>query len=299
MSTSSIYLTTPLARDAPLQDRWSLLKYKPVFVIDCRLIRNTSTAPAKDVATAFSNMCSRNPFLQGSLRCSSVQAMIANSANASVGRRAALMCVALNQCKTSVTGCNLLIRSISSGNLSVVPLQQLDQCSADGIPLEWGGYRTSSYVGSLDPPPSGYCVSAAQCSADGSYDCNMASLTQQCSCNSSSGDVACKTFGTCQKSACGGCNDCVNAVVAEFTSKAVAIKDVATVASSFYTNCTSALNDTVTCDFVRQQILKSLNGSVGRRPGAICNMLQLCGTSLVGKCDIKLATKVAKFDLCR
>jgi len=108
--------------------------------------------------------------------------------------------------------------------------------------------------------------------------------TAQQACTCAAGTDTC--YGYCIPTPCGACNTCVKNVRA-FTATVRFNKSSAAVALAWDAACKGTLQRTSTsCEFVRAQILASQDGNLGKRAGAICQLLQDC-TAVPSDCKLE------------
>lgn len=81
-------------------------------------------------------------------------------------------------------------------------------------------------------------------------------------------------YGYCINTPCGACNSCVK-TFKDFTARVKSTKDAAIVAQEWATACAAAGRTSTSCEFVRQQILSSVDGNLGKRVGMLCQLLQV------------------------
>jgi hypothetical protein len=97
--------------------------------------------------------------------------------------------------------------------------------------------------------------------------------TAQQACTCAAGVDTC--YGYCIPTPCGACNGCVK-TFRDFTARVKSIKDAAIVAREWATACAAAGRTSTSCELVRQQILSSVDGNMGKRVGMLCQLLQVC-----------------------
>lgn len=262
-----------------LRARWLPL-VSETCVYACRCLEQMSgfaakvqlTADSALVAQQFYSQCSttRNPVL-----CSQVQDAIRTSYQGNTGKRPALLCKLLGECKASyINGTSCLVRL--SNSTADIPVGQLSMCSATGLQGQLvSGISNSSQL------PTGRCLSTTDCTttatgpntsrADAAYKCSMASSQKLCTCDS--GVDTCVDHGQCIQTQCGKCSTCVAAVY-PFVASNQQVASAATLAGSWVTFCNKTLNrDTTTCANVASKVNTSYAGNAGRRAGALCSLL--------------------------
>jgi hypothetical protein len=61
----------------------------------------------------------------------------------------------------------------------------------------------------------------------------------------------------------------------DFTARVRSTKDATIVAQEWGTACAAAGRTSTSCEFVRQQIISSVDGNLGKRVGMLCQLLQV------------------------
>jgi hypothetical protein len=143
--------------------------------------------------------------------CSQVQNAIKSSQQGNAGKRPAMLCRMLGECKAAAnsSSCIVQVPASTTGNATVVALNQLSMCSATGAP---GALVTG--ISSNSSLPAGRCRQTSDCPAAASgaapaYRCSMAAARRMCMC-SGSGDAAadsCYDHGACILAECGRCSE--------------------------------------------------------------------------------------------
>jgi len=121
--------------------------------------------------------------------------------------------------------------------------------------------------------------------------------TDQQACTCASGVDTC--YGFCIPTPCGACNSCLRAVRA-FTSKVKDVKDATQVSQAWGAACQDMGRTSTSCEFLTSQILASPEGSLGKRAGVICQLLQDC-SAVPSDCLLEASnanTTAATLDLC-
>jgi hypothetical protein len=120
--------------------------------------------------------------------------------------------------------------------------------------------------------------------------------SQACTC--ANGIDTC--YGYCIDTPCGACNKCV-ANVRPFTDVNKNNPSNTSVANAWTTFCTDTLKrGSNACEFVRMQIVGSINGNIGKRAGMICQLLQDCAL-IPGDCRLvpaQFGAAASPLDLC-
>jgi hypothetical protein len=210
---------------------------------------------ADTVADKFRSFCAgtgRSPVV-----CEATAAAVAASAAGNLGRRVGAMCRSLAECPAQASPCNV---TITAGQSS----KPLDYCTIKGVAGE-----TLEGVAS-GARPTGSCRTAVECDGAG-FLCTMATQTRVCSYANSTGDVSCNMFGSCEKTPCKVCSDCVSGLQDYVNSTLDA--NSTTVAATFQTTCADKGNTPLMCAASAMFIQSSNRGNLGRCAGALCSML--------------------------
>jgi hypothetical protein len=113
-------------------------------------------------------------------------------------------------------------------------------CSAEGITPGSAVAGTGSAASRGLLLADGKCLSTADCNAAGVMMCSLSTSPRQlCLCNAATGADECATYGTCVRTPCKVCSDCLTSIGREFVSKQLYETDAAKVAAGFHGYCTS------------------------------------------------------------
>lgn len=218
---------------------------------------------AESVAERFKTFCAgtgRSPIV-----CDATAAAVAASVAGNLGRRVGALCRSLAECPAQASACQV---AAAAGQ----PAKALDYCSVKGV----AGESLEAVASGSKPPNS--CKVDGDCSAGGFF-CSMATQTRVCSCTNNTGVVGCEMFGTCEKTPCKVCNDCVGAWQT-YVANAILINTSEALSASFIEQCRSMIPTSgiteAACVSTRDFLLASKTGNPGRRAGAICSMLGEC-----------------------
>lgn len=160
------------------------------------------------IAEQFYTACISNN--RSAALCSQIQNTIKSSVQGNTGKRPALLCRLLGECRTTVNStCMVQAPASSAGNATAVTLNQLSMCSATGA----AGALVPG-VSSNSSLPAGRCRQTTDCAAAASgaasaYRCSMAAAQRTCTC-SENGDAAvdsCYDHGACILTECGRCSE--------------------------------------------------------------------------------------------
>ena len=210
---------------------------------------------ADTVADKFRSFCAgtgRSPVV-----CEATAAAVAASAAGNLGRRVGALCGSLAECPAQTPPCNV---TIAAGQSS----KPLDNCTIKGV----AGEAPEGVASGAKPPNS--CRPDDGC-AEAGFFCSMANPTRVCTCASSTGDVSCQMFGTCDKTPCRICSDCISGLQDYVNSTLDA--NSTTVAATFQATCVNQGNAPPICAASAAYIQSSNKGNLGRRAGALCSML--------------------------
>lgn len=236
-------------------------------------INTMNTTDSAVVSKQFFSQCSTN---RNAAMCSQVQDAIRISYQGNTGKRPALLCKLLGECKAPYindTSCSVK----SAGSTAGIPVQQLSMCSATGLQGQLlPGISNSSQ------PPAGRCLATSDCttaatvaglspSSSAAFKCSMASSQRLCTCDS--GVDTCVDQGQCIQTQCGKCSTCIAAVY-PFVARGGQALSAATLANSWSTFCIQTLNrNASTCAIVASKINGSYAGNAGKRAGVLCSLL--------------------------
>jgi hypothetical protein len=132
----------------------------------------------------------------------------------------------------SITTRLLATNATASGSISL--------CSAEGIVpgSAVAGIGSAASRGLL--LADGKCLSTADCNATGALMCSLSSSPRQlCLCNAATGADECTTYGTCVRTPCKVCSDCLTSLGREYISRQLYETDAAKIAAGFHSYCTS------------------------------------------------------------
>lgn len=222
---------------------------------------------ADTVADRFRSFCAgtgRSPIV-----CEATAASIAASVSGNLGRRVGALCQSLAECPALASACDSNRVAPVAGQTA----KPLDYCSIKGVagePLE--GVASSVR-------PQGSCKTTADCSGDG-FSCSTVAQTRVCTCSNSTGAVACEMFGSCEKTPCKVCSDCV-AALQGYVSSTADSNSSAEIGTAFQATCTDKGNAPLMCAASAMFIQSSNRGNLGRRAGALCSMLGECCYSYI------------------
>jgi hypothetical protein len=226
------------------------------------------------------------------------------SFNGTAGKRAAVICRNLGECVVANlgAGCKLANTTV----VPTVPEGSLDYCTphgTNGSSTEFTTGRVSGIEAALDfstqRPAAGLCHpdgASWHCNntaaAPGAYECRMPGVDEQgpmrVTCNPADGDDNKTTLGTCKRTPCKACQDCYT-VMSAFATAQLTVTDPMVMATAFKTECEKWMNP-ASCSTVAFQIETTLQGSLGKRPIALCKTLGLCNSTETGSCVLRANT---------
>lgn len=240
----------------------------------------TDSDPAK-LAEAWKEHCSTSG-LANTTQCAAVAAQITSSPN--LGKRAAGLCFALNQCSAGSCGSSM----------------QLDTCTVSG---QAGGMLVPG-VSATATKPQGRCFSKVDC-APPADTCDKSEGGKLCVCEDGVDTCSAQVLGTCAVagSGCDGCKKCLS-VVQPFVKQVLADGSKYT---TWMAVCTEQkFISPAQCAAVATKFGSDVNKY--RRAGVICTELMFCKASLASDrtCvldDLELisgkpAGSSARFDTC-
>lgn len=241
---------------------------------------------ASAIAQAWTPFCATTG--RSNNACAVVAPQIAASFAGNLGKRAAALCNQLQECAADM-GANC---SITSSTLGVnTPLKgPIDLCSAEGV-------TNGTVVMGIAPVvqiPIGHCVATADC---GSPDlmCSMASTSQMCTC--SNGLDTCTNLGSCVKTPCKTCKDCVTSLQ-PFVTHEYSNPDQVSVSNAFLNFCVGSSRDSALCAKVATAVNTSQYGNLGKRAAGLCAQLNECTAETnTPSCQVTVVTAVSQTSL--
>lgn len=148
--------------------------------------------------------------------------------------------------------------------------QQLDYCTVKGGTTTSGDKLEPVATGTR---PARSCTANGDCT-DAGFSCSMATQTRVCTCANNTGAVSCQMYGTCERTPCKVCSDCV-ANLQDYVNTTSDSDNSSVVAGMFQSECVK--NSTqLMCAASAAFIQSSNRGNLGRRAGALCSMLGRC-----------------------
>lgn len=219
--------------------------------------QSSSTVVADDWKT----FCNKTLNRPGTL-CGSVATSIAASYAGGMGRRAGALCLALGDCvadmgnNCSISTTLLATNKTTSGAISLCTAEGIQAGAAlPGVGLDKD--RTASHAKLV---AAGRCLTTQDCN-DPNLMCSSTSTpqTQLCLCTAATGLDDCTTYGTCVRTPCKVCSDCLSLISTGFISQQLYATDSFKVANSFYSFCTATgLASGTLC----MSVAGSVNGSI-------------------------------------
>jgi hypothetical protein len=130
------------------------------------------------------------------------------------------------------------------------------------------------------PANSGKCFSNSDCSTANGMMCSLTTNSSSvCICQD--GRDVCQAMGTCVKTPCRTCNDCLR----EWSQFAVVQRsqtDAAPVVAAFQAACAASGRPVAVCNAVVPLINSSLVGNFGKRSASLCKALGECDPATYG-----------------
>ena len=237
------------------------------------------TLNASVVADNFVGNCTSNWGKNTNL-CDSLKNATSVSYNGNMGKRAGLLCSALQECAKDLgTSCNITA-AVGSANVT----RPLGLCSIEGV----NGGTPVNNIGSSITIPTGRCFLSEDCRSTDLM-CSMSGTTvKACAC--ADGSDTCRDLGSCIPTPCKACSNCL----VEWRMFAWANLDTmaaATIASVFKTACDASGRNTTLCGEVQAAVAASRDGAMAKRAGHICRRLNECDiTNLGTSCVVSART---------
>ena len=236
--------------------------------------QQASNDPAA-IAANYGSNCTTT-FGKAPALCDSIVGAISRTHTGAMGKRAGLLCAALQDCSKD---CNI---TTMVGTTNVT--RALGLCSMEGVE---GGTSVSN-IGSYFTVPLGRCFLSEDCrSAD--LMCSMSGATET-ACTCADGVDDCRDVGRCVPTPCKGCSNCL-AEWRLFAGANLNRMDPVMVAEAFKTACDASGRSPAACSAVKEAIAASPNGNLGKRAAAICGKLKECeATALDASCMLTART---------
>lgn len=243
---------------------------------------NTTT-----VADAWSDYCA---FIQpaNASACSTIRQNILSNIN--VAKKAGLLCKQLGSCPVVDKAC-----PISTTLLSGLPVKAvLNLCAVEGVD---SGSLPPGTSASNTPLPgrcllTGNSSSSSICGAG--WQCSNTTTNAVTTCSAVDGSDAVTVQGTCQKTPCQSCQDCLQAAQGFAFSQITSIGSAALSAWSKWCNTTSSVFTASQCSTVAAAIQKT--PAAAKRAAAICSQAGICG-DLFGACNVTVSAKGSSYTI--
>jgi hypothetical protein len=233
-----------------------------------------ATTNSSDVAKKWVTFCSGIKAYNASM-CDSVRACIASSFAGSMGKQAGKLCQLFGSCTVAVVseGCPI-ITQLLNGQLV---RQNLDMCTVEGVT---GGSRVPGVSGSAALAP-GRCFNSGDCKSD-SLECSMTNPVTIYTCEQ--GTLVSSTQGTCVKTACQVCRDCLSATQ-PFALKQASASNATKIAEEWLVYCnvnSDSLGAATKCAEVAANISTTgvVLGNLGKRAAGLCFALGRCSSGI-------------------
>lgn len=235
--------------------------------------RSTATTNSTAVAERWSVFCADGGY--GANLCSDIRAQIQGSVAGSLGKQAGMLCRLLGRCAPAniTAGCPIITQLLSG----VQVRQTLDLCTMEGVS---GGARVPGVSASAALAP-GRCLNTTDCKSD-SLECSMENAVTIYTC--SQGALSSTTQGTCVKTACQICRDCM-AATQPFAIKQATVSNASRVADEWLSYCQSSnLAGSAKCVEVAGSISAdgAMPGNLGKRAAGLCFALGQCSANSCG-----------------
>lgn len=234
--------------------------------------RTTASNNATAVAERWRTFCADNKYAPSV--CGDIAGMIQGSFAGSLGKQAGRLCQLLGTCGGNIPPTCPVVTQLLSGQ----PVRQtLDLCTMEGVA---GGSRVPGVSASAALAP-GRCFNTADCKSE-SLECSMADAVTIYTC--SQGLLSNTTQGTCVKTTCQVCRDCM-AATQPFAVKQATTSNASRVAEEWMFYCQSnslASNDK--CAEVAASISTGgqMPGNLGKRAAGLCFALGSCSANICG-----------------
>jgi hypothetical protein len=234
-----------------------------------------ATANASLVAERWRAFCASSTTYSAST-CESIRGQAAASYAGSLGKQAGKLCHLLGSCSGAIAtdaSCPISTRLLSGQQVR----QSLDWCRMEGVS---GGSRVPGLSASAALAP-GRCFNSSDCKSE-SLECSMdAGAVTIYTCDSTTGLLSSTTQGTCVKTACQVCNECM-AAAQPFALKQATSSNATQIAEDWSAYCqSSGLASSTQCAAVAGTIRTAgaVPGNLGKRAAGLCFTLGLCNAT--------------------
>ncbi|KAF8072463.1 olpB [Scenedesmus sp. PABB004] len=218
-----------------------------------------------------------NVLRRNASRCAETAAAVVASYGGNLGRRAGALCSALGDCVSDMANCSISTRLIAT---NATATGAVSLCSQEGIAAGAALPGVAGSDGRARLLAAGGCQVSADCNATHLMCSVAAGPRQLCTCSPFTGLDECSAWGSCVRTPCKVCQDCLDGV-RPFISRSLFETDAVKVAASFGAYCRAAgLAANASCDAVASSIAAS--GNTGKRAGKLCQGLGLCDAAAVG-----------------
>jgi hypothetical protein len=185
-----------------------------------------------------------------------------------MGKRPALLCRELAECKADLEGSCILLPN-TTAEQAPVTVADLDTCSLNGAangPLVPGMFAWNDSIPDLG------CTTTQPCTMDG-FRCSYAAARMFCTC--SGGVDTCVPLGECYETTCARCQDCLTKTNV-FVQSQVGSKDAGATAAAWVDYCASSLTRATVddCRVVQTAVAASPHGNLGKRAAALCSLVK-------------------------
>jgi hypothetical protein len=235
---------------------------------------NTATASTNSTAVGerWATFCASSGY--DTSICGNIRAQITNSVAGSLGKQAGMLCRLLGRCSpANITANCPIITQLLSG---IQVRQTLDLCTMEGVS---GGSRVPGVSASAALAP-GRCLNTTDCKSD-TLECSMDNTVTNYTC--SQGVLNSTTQGTCVKTACQVCRDCM-AATQPFAIGQATVSNGSRVAEEWLNYCQrNNMAGGAKCAEVATRIAEgAMPGNLGKRAAGLCFALGQCNTSSCG-----------------
>lgn len=231
--------------------------------------------------------------------CNTAFEAVKGSTNGTAGKRAAVICRNLGECVAANlnASCALATASVSPA----VPAGVLDYCAplgTNGSSNEFPTKRVAGIEATIDidsqSPGGAFCLDRDwHCNGTTGFECRMDMQgPRRVTCDPANGADMTTTLGTCMPTPCTACQSCYKIAA----SMAVSYKDetnAVTLANAFRTACNGGSNDPGMCSVIGLRIEASFQGSLAKRPIALCRAMGFCNSTTVTDACVLRPNKTA------
>jgi hypothetical protein len=239
----------------------------------------TTATTGVEVAAAFRTHCAA---INAPLAiCSEMALRIEASYQGNLGKRAGLLCQAMERCPANVTtlpiNCTLVpsvVLNATVNSTAALPAHY-STCSINGTTFSSGvaGIVAVSNMSQLiAAAPNNTCSNDSGCNTTAGLTCSLAAGNKLCFCDPTGQDV-CTNIGVCKGATPATCQTCLTSMNT-FVRQQLSATDAAAVAAAFNIHCNSIAGAVAAdCTAAANAIRASPYGNIGKRAANLCSRI--------------------------